>query len=84
MRRRSRPSAGDLAEEIVRRALEGRAELPYVVCLSAPPTPKEQLLLAACRLMRKPIAIMPAKCETVDEWVEEYARRYAKEGRNAN
>ena len=72
MKRRSRPSAADLAEEIVRRALEGRAELPYVVCLSDTPTPKEQLLLAACRLMRKPIAIMPAKCETVEEWVERY------------
>ena len=40
------------------------------MCLSDPPTPKEQLLLAACRLMRKPVAIMPAKCRTVKEWVE--------------
>ena len=73
MKRSSRLSAGDLAQEIVRRALEGRAELPYVVHLSDPPTPQEQLLLAACRLMRKPIAIMPAKCETVEEWVARYA-----------
>ena len=72
MKRRSRPSAADLAEEIVRRALEGRSDLPYVVHLSDPPTPKEQLLLAACRLMRKPIAIMPKKCETVKEWVCRY------------
>ena len=67
MKRRSRPPAGHLAEEIVRRALEGRAELPNVVSQSDPPTPKEQLLLAACRLMRKPIAIMPKKCETVED-----------------
>jgi hypothetical protein len=72
MTRRSGPSAGDLAEEIVRRALEGRADLPYVVCLSEPPTPEEQLLLAACRLMRRPIAVMQTKCESVEEWVERH------------
>lgn len=75
MNRRSRPSAGDLAEEIVRRALEGRAELPYVVHLRDPPTAKQQLLLAACRLMRQPIAIMPVPCATLDEWVARYAPR---------
>jgi hypothetical protein len=42
----------------------------YVVSLSEPPPPKEQLLLAACRLMRQPIAIMPTKCDTVEEWVK--------------
>jgi hypothetical protein len=62
----------DLAAEIVRRAVDGRPykTLPYVVSLSGPPTPNEQLLLAACRLMRQPIAIMPAKCDTVEEWVK--------------
>jgi hypothetical protein len=74
MKRRSRASAGDLTEEIVGRASHGRPDLPYVVCLSDPPTPKEQLLLAACRLMRKPIAVMPAKCETVEECVERHAQ----------
>jgi hypothetical protein len=73
MKRRWRPSARDLAEEIAHRALEGRADLPYVVSLSDPPTPNEQLLLAARRLMRRQIAIMPTKCETVEEWVERYA-----------
>jgi hypothetical protein len=60
----------DLAAEIVRRAVDGRPDktLPYVVGLSEPPTPNEQLLLAACRLTRQPIAIMPAKCDTVEEW----------------
>jgi hypothetical protein len=47
-----------------------RQELPYVVSLSEPPTSKEQLLLAPCRLMRQPIAIMRTKCDTVEEWVK--------------
>jgi len=62
----------DLATEIVRRAVDGDKTLPYVVSLSEPPTPKEQLLLAACRLVRQPIAIMPTKCDTVEEWVQRY------------
>jgi hypothetical protein len=59
----------DLAAEIVRRAVDGRPDktLPYVVSLSDPPTPKEQLLLAACRLMGRPVAIMPAKCDTMEQ-----------------
>jgi hypothetical protein len=62
----------DLAAEIVRRAVDGRPckTLPYVVSLSEPPTPNEQLLLAASRLMRQPIAILPAKCDSVEEWVK--------------
>jgi hypothetical protein len=47
----------------------GHADAAYVVCLSDPATPKEQLLLAACRLMDRPIAIMPTTCVTVEEWV---------------
>ena len=64
----------DLAAEIVRRAVDGRPckTLPHVVSLSEPPTPNEQLLLAACRLMRQPIAILPAKCDTVAVWVKRY------------
>ena len=69
----------DLAAEIVRRAVDGRPDKgpPYVVSLSEPPNPKEQLLLAICRLMRQPIAIMPTKCDTVEEWV----KRYGADGR---
>jgi hypothetical protein len=43
-----------------------------VVRLSDPPTPTEQLQLLAARLERRPIAIMPHKCETVEEWIQRY------------
>jgi len=75
---RAKVEARDLAEEIVRRAMAGSADgqsLPYVVRLSDPPTIQEQLLLAACRLMKRPIAIMPQVCATMREWVERYAKR---------
>jgi hypothetical protein len=43
----------------------------------AQPNPKKQLLLAICRLIGQPIAIMPTKCDTVEEWV----KRYGADGR---
>jgi hypothetical protein len=46
--------------------------LPYVVRLSNPPKPHERLQLAASRIL--PIAIMPATCSTVGEWIERYRR----------
>jgi hypothetical protein len=63
--------ARDLAAEVIRRARttgdssDGSDLLPYVVRLSDPPTPHERLQLAACRILRHPIAIMPATCLTV-------------------
>jgi hypothetical protein len=33
----------------------------------------EKLQLAAARLQRTPIAIMPHTCETADEWIQQYA-----------
>ncbi len=63
---RSKVDVRDVAEEIVRRALAegGKSDgtFPYVVRISDPPTTSEQLKLAACRILRIPIAIMPAKC----------------------
>jgi ribosomal protein L36 len=56
-----------IAAEIVRRA--GRV---YVIRLSDPPTASERLQLMAARLLRTPIAIMPTKCVTVDEWLARY------------
>jgi hypothetical protein len=56
---RSLPSDGEL--------------LPYVVRLSDPPTAHELLQLLACRILRQPIAIMPAKCVTTAEWLERYS-----------
>jgi hypothetical protein len=68
----------DLAAEIIKRASAGNSPgrnlLPYVVRLSDPPTAHERLLLAACRILRHPIALMPAKCSTVEEWFKRYVK----------
>ena len=71
----ARPELRDLAAEIIRRAavLSGNGtQGGYVVRLSKPPTWHEQLQLVAACLERRPIAIMPHKCATMDEWVERY------------
>ena len=70
----------DLAAEIIRRARavanpDGGDRLPYVVRFSDPPTAQEQLQLAACQILGHPVAIMPAKCLTVEEWSERCAKR---------
>src|SRR5947209_1842349 len=75
-RKPARVDARGVAAEIIRRAArlahpggEGDDFVPYVVRLSNPPNPHEQLQLAASRILRRPIAIMPVKCLTVDEWI---------------
>jgi hypothetical protein len=69
----------DVAAEIIRRARATASRdgesLPYVVRLSDPPTANEQLQLAACRLMRQPIVIVPGKCLNIEEWVQLYCQR---------
>jgi hypothetical protein len=77
MSRRPKASARDLAEKIIRRAKAANPgqELPYVFHLSEPPTPEERLQLAACRLLGWRVAIMPARCRTVDKWIDRYAPR---------
>jgi hypothetical protein len=42
--------------------------------LSDPPTARERLQFATRRILQHPIAIMPAKCLTVEEWTERYGR----------
>jgi hypothetical protein len=70
----------DIAAEIIRRVRTtgkgsgGERLLPYVVRLSDPPTANEQLQLAACKILGHRVAIMPAKCLTVQEWCDRYAR----------
>jgi hypothetical protein len=73
--RKRRPTAHDVADEIIRRATEanGRTGGGYVVRLSDPPTPGEWLQLIAARLERRPIVIMPHKCKTVEEWLRRYS-----------
>jgi hypothetical protein len=76
--RRPRPKADtrDIVEEIVRRmaAADGSDSHynSYVVRLSDPPTTEERLQLMACRMLGRQIAIMPAKCLTVAEWIKRY------------
>ena len=67
--------ARDIAAEIIRRVTETNATTGggYVVRLSDPPTVREQLELMAARLERRPIAIMPHKCKTVEEWTARYS-----------
>jgi hypothetical protein len=69
-RPRLKAEAHDLAAEIIRRA--GGADLGYVVHLSDPPTVQERLILAAFRLAGQPLAIMPAPCASVEEWLSRY------------
>ena len=72
MGRRRPPSAHDIAAEVIRCAKDDDGRDRYVVHLSDPPTTQERLQLLAARLQRTPIAIMPHKCATMDEWTERY------------
>ena len=61
-------SLRDIAAEIVR-----RAPASSVIRLSTPLKPDEGMHLLAARLERRPMVIMPHKCQTVAEWLEKYA-----------
>ena len=74
MRPCRQPDARDVAAEIIRRVNAANGDGGYVVRLSDPPTPGEQLQLIAARLERRPIVIMPHKCSTMEEWIERYGR----------
>ena len=80
--RKRRPEPHDIAAEIIRRVTATNSESGggYVVRLSQPPTPTERLQLIAARLERRPIVIMPHKCKTVEEWLEQYASQAAEAG----
>jgi hypothetical protein len=69
-----KPDARAIAAEVIRRANGPNGHRPYVIRLSEPPTPAERLQLIAARLQRTPIAIVPHKCKTADEWLERYGR----------
>lgn len=64
-----------MAAEIIRRVGEANAATGggYVVRVSDPPTPQERLQLLAARLQRTPVAIMPHKCKTMEEWAARYS-----------
>ena len=69
------PSPRDIAAEIVRRVAATNTEPGggYVVRLSDPPTPQERLQLLAAHLERRPIVIMPHKCQSIGQWVARYS-----------
>jgi len=69
--RKPRPTAHDVAGEIIRRVTATNAQTGggYVIRLSNPPTPGERLQLLAARLEQRPIAIMPHRCVSVVEWI---------------
>jgi hypothetical protein len=76
MRRRPRLGAHDIAAEIIRRASSEDGHPRYVIRLSKPPTPTERLQLMAAHLERRPIAIMPRKCSSVEEWLGRHGARF--------
>jgi len=63
--------------EIIRRAelSEGR----YVVRVSDPPTAFERLQLLSARLQRRPVAVLPHPCRSMDEWHERCAPERRKD-----
>jgi hypothetical protein len=71
MRTRGRPSASDIAAEIVRRANGADC---HVIRLSEPPTCHERLQLLTAKLQRTPIVIMPQPCKSMEEWIGRYGR----------
>jgi hypothetical protein len=70
--RRRKLDAGDLAAEILRRC-ERADRSGYVVSISNPITAGE-IQLAAARIQRRSIAIVPAKFNSVAEWVAHFGR----------
>ena len=71
--RKPPPTLQEVGAEIVRRVRDANANGGgYVIRLSDPPTLSERFELFAARLERRPIAIMPHKCATMDEWAARY------------
>ena len=62
------PNARDVAAEIIRRAGGER----YVVRLSDPIKPVDKIQLIAARLEGRSVAILPHKCNDIDDWLERY------------
>jgi hypothetical protein len=61
-----------LAGEIIRRTNAANS-FSQVIHLHEPPEATERLQLAAARILRQTVAIVPAKCGTLEEWLQRYA-----------
>ena len=75
-KRTGRHDPHDLVAEIVRRAGHAGDAPSYVVYVSDPPTPFERLQLLSVRLQRRPVAIMPQPCRSMDEWHARYGHLF--------
>lgn len=71
MGRRTPPNAHDLAAEIIRRTNAANS-CSQIIRLHEPPEPRELLQLAAARILRQTVAIVPAKCATIEVWLQRY------------
>jgi hypothetical protein len=71
MGRRAPPNAHELAAEIIRRTNAGN-NCSQVIHLHEPPETRELFQLAAARILRQTVAIVPTKCATIEEWLERY------------
>jgi hypothetical protein len=76
--RKRRTQAQELAAEIIRRVASANAKTGggYVVRLSDPPTSAERLQPIAAHLERRPIVILPHKCNGVEEWLQRHGTRF--------
>ena len=76
------------ALEIVRReAIRSGRSIRSVLSLvrvSNPPTPSENLLLAAVRLLRSPHVIMPHPCKDLEEWTRQCSTQGLRVARHAD
>ena len=72
MRRRVSANAQELAAEIIRRTNAANIG-SQVIHLHEPPEARDLLQLAAARILRLTVAIVPAKCATIEEWLQRYA-----------
>ena len=72
MGRPAPPNARDLAAELIRRT-NSTNRCSQIIHLHEPPEARELLQLAAARILRQTIAIVPAKCATIEEWLYRYA-----------
>jgi hypothetical protein len=71
MGRPAPPNARDLAAEIIRRTNAANS-CSHVIHLHERPEARERLKLAAARILRQTVAIVPVRCATIEEWLQRY------------
>ena len=69
-----KPTAHEIAAEIIRRANGSQSSGSHIIRLSEPPAVNEGMQLLAARLERRAIVVVPHKCHSAQEWVARYAQ----------